>query len=146
MVSLALFQPDQAGNCGTLIRLSACLDIPLHIIHPCGFFFSHEKLRRSGMDYIEHAHIIEHDDYDAFLNNTLKARKILLTTKTSLAYSTFSFQKNDILILGRESSGAPEYVHDSADARITIPMHGTMRSINMAIAGAMVIGFALGVQ
>ena len=143
MVSLALFQPDQAGNCGTLMRLSACMDSQIHIIHPCGFTFSKQALKRSAMDYFDHVSLYEHDDFEDFCNNTKEQRKILLTTKTDQKFTDFKFQKNDILILGQESSGAPDYVHQNVHGRVTIPMHPEMRSINIAISASMVLSEAL---
>lgn len=143
MVSLALFRPDQAGNCGTLMRLSACMDIDFHIIHPCGFTFSKQALKRSAMDYFDHVTLFEHDDFDDFCQNTSLKRKILLTTKTDQSFTDFTFEKDDILILGQESAGAPDYVHDAASSRVTIPMHPQMRSINIAISASMVLGEAL---
>lgn len=143
MVSLALFRPDQAGNCGTLMRLSACMDIDIHIIHPCGFTFSKQALKRSAMDYFDHVKLYEHDDFDDFCANTQEKRKILLTTKTDQKFTEFSFSKDDILILGQESSGAPDYVHHNASDRVTIPMHPQMRSINIALSASMVLSEAL---
>ena len=143
MVQLALYNPDQAGNCGTLLRLSACLETSLHIIHPCGFSFSSKALKRSGMDYIEYMTVYEHDDYHAFMQKTVGQRKILLTTKAHLSYIHFEFQKDDILLLGRESAGVPDNVHETVDARIIIPLSPQTRSINMAISASMVLGEAL---
>jgi len=95
------------------------------------------------MDYFDHVTLYEHDDFDDFCANTKEKRKILLTTKTDQKFTEFSFLKNDILILGQESSGAPDYVHHNASARITIPMHPQMRSINIAISASMVLSEAL---
>ncbi|MFT6072226.1 MAG: tRNA (cytidine/uridine-2'-O-)-methyltransferase [Alphaproteobacteria bacterium] len=143
MVSLALYQPDQAGNVGTLLRMGACLNMPVHIIHPCGFSFCEKAFRRSAMDYSDSAVIVEHDDYQNFIDNNPQSRIILLTTKASSSYIDFEFQTHDILLLGQESAGVPEYVHNHASARIKIPMAKEMRSMNIAIAGAFIMGEAL---
>jgi tRNA (cytidine/uridine-2'-O-)-methyltransferase len=143
VVSLGLFQPDQAGNVGTLLRMSACVGVPVHLIHPCGFSFSEKAFRRSAMDYPQSAILYEYDSYQDFTNCNGDNRIILLTTKASISYIDFSFQNNDILLLGQESAGVPDYVHHSVNAKIKIPMIPTMRSMNIAIAAAFIISEAL---
>ncbi|MEM6603786.1 MAG: tRNA (cytidine(34)-2'-O)-methyltransferase [Pseudomonadota bacterium] len=143
MVSLALYQPDQAGNCGTLLRLSACLSLQVHIIHPCGFTFSQSAFKRSAMDYAEHVSITEHNDFNAFMESTSDKRKILLTTKSKTSYVAFDYRTEDILLLGRESAGVPEEVHNIVSDKVIIPMAAHMRSLNMAVSAAMVLGEAL---
>lgn len=143
MVSLGLFQPDQAGNVGTLLRTSACINVPVHIIHPCGFSFSEKAFRRSAMDYPEFATLYEYDDYHHFCTKNNDKRIVLLTTKASVCYLDFSFQESDILLLGQESAGVPNYVHDLVAGKIKIPMIPMMRSMNIAIAGAIILSEAL---
>lgn len=140
--SLALYQPDQAANVGTLLRLGACLDVPVHVIEPCGFPFSVKALKRSGLDYLDHATIHRHDDWDKFVD-AAPGRIILLTTKADRPYTHMTFQPGDSLLLGQESAGAPPHVHERADARLSIPMQQGMRSLNIAVAAAMVLGEAL---
>ena len=142
---LALFQPDIPQNTGTLIRLGACLGIPVDIIEPCGFPFSIKALRRSGMDYIDQADLTHHLDWAAFQADPARAggRLVLLTTQAELPYTAFNFQVGDTLLLGRESAGAPENVHAAAQARLVIPLAAEARSLNVAVAAAMVLGEAL---
>jgi tRNA (cytidine/uridine-2'-O-)-methyltransferase len=140
---LALFEPDIPQNTGTLIRLGACMGVAVDIIEPCGFVFSDKSLKRAGMDYLELAAIERHNSWDRFLETVGEARLILLTTKSAKPYMDVTFKGNDILLLGRESAGVPEPVHERADERILIPMSGGARSLNVAIAGAMVLGEAL---
>jgi tRNA (cytidine/uridine-2'-O-)-methyltransferase len=140
MVHLVLYEPDQAGNVGTLLRLGACMNVKVHIIEPCGFPFSDKALKRSGMDYVDHVDIQTYIDWNDFREKNNTNRVILLTTKTTQSYTDFKFQKNDMLLLGSESAGVPEFVHEAVDEKVTIKMYGTMRSLNIAIAGAMVLG------
>ncbi|GLQ06214.1 tRNA (cytidine(34)-2'-O)-methyltransferase [Sneathiella chinensis] len=142
-MKLALYQPDIAPNVGTLLRLGACMGVPVHIIEPCGFPFGARDLKRSVMDYSEMADVTRHSSWDAFLKSETNARLVLLTTKTDLPYTDFNFGPDDILLLGRESVGVPEEVHQRADARVTIPMQAGMRSVNVAIAASMVLGEGL---
>ena len=139
---IALYQPDQAPNVGTLLRLAACLGVAADIIEPCGFPFGARALRRSGMDYLEHADYTAHAGWDAFLE-TGPGRLVLLTTRASLPYTDFAFAPGDVLLLGRESAGVPDEVHARADARVTVPMARGLRSLNVAVAAAMVLGEAL---
>jgi tRNA (cytidine/uridine-2'-O-)-methyltransferase len=143
MIEIALFQPDIAANTGTLARLCACLGLKLTIIEPAGFAWDDSKLRRAGMDYLDIAAISRSPSWAHFMEATKGRRKLLLTTKSALPYTSISFQPDDILLLGRESSGVPEDVHNSADVRLTIPMQPGVRSLNVAIACAMVTGEAL---
>ena len=140
---LAIYEPDIPQNAGTIMRLCACMAVPLDIIEPCGFVLSDKNLQRAGMDYIEHLDMTRHASWSAFRAAHQNKRLILMTTKTSESYFDFKFDKNDILIAGRESAGVPQEVHDACDARVTIPMTGGLRSLNVAVATAMVLGEAL---
>jgi len=142
MPRLALFQPDIPQNAATLIRLGACLGVPVEIIEPCGFVFSDAGFRRAGMDYLDQAHLTRHASWEAFLAQAPR-RLVLLTTKASLSYTAFSFEDGDVLILGRESAGVPDIVHAEVHEKVRIPMREGLRSLNVAIAGAMVLGEAL---
>ncbi len=145
---LALFQPDIPQNTGTLLRLGACLDLALDIIEPCGFIFNEKAMRRAGMDYLEQVSYRRHNSWQEFLafrqmHPDEYGRIVLMTTHASYPYTDFHFEKNDIILMGRESAGVPEEVHHTADARLLIPMNPNARSINMAVSAAMVIGEAL---
>ena len=145
MPDLVLFQPDIPGNTGTLLRLGACMGVKIHIIEPAGFRLDEKAFRRAGMDYLDQAAMQRHLNWQAFENwrQTENRRLILLTTRSTRAYTEFQFRETDLLMLGRESSGVPEYVHESADERLTISMAEGTRSLNVALSGAMVLGEAL---
>lgn len=143
---LTLFQPDIPQNTGSMIRLAACMGVSLHIIEPCGFPFDDKKVRRASMDYYDHAQIIRHSSWSAFLDfrqNLQHSRLLLLSAHASTAYTNYSYQSNDVLLLGSESAGVPEYVKAHADAGITIPMQRGVRSLNVALAASMVLGEAI---
>jgi tRNA (cytidine/uridine-2'-O-)-methyltransferase len=142
---IALYQPDIAGNTGTILRFAACLDLGVDIVEPAGFPLSDRALKRAGMDYLEMAALSRHADWNAFESwrraNT--RRLVLLTTKAATSYTDFAFAAGDILLFGRESAGVPQESHQAADARLTIPMRPGARSINVALSVAMVAGEAL---
>ena len=145
---IALFQPDIPQNTGTLLRLGACLDVEIDIIEPCGFIFSKTALKRSGMDYLDMVTYRKHSSWVDFLeyrkNNPEEyGRIVLLTTKSSKSYVDFEFLPNDIILMGRESAGVPQEVHDIVDDRLIIPMNEKARSINVAVSAVMVVGEAL---
>lgn len=142
---IALYQPDIAGNTGTILRFAACLDIGVDIIEPAGFPLSDRALKRAGMDYLEMAALSRHADWHAFeeWRKAHARRLVLLTTKAATAYTDFAFAAGDILLFGRESAGVTEEVHQAVDARLTIPMRAGARSINVALSVAMVAGEAL---
>ena len=140
---IALYQPDIPPNTGTIIRMAACLDVEVHIIEPCGFPFGEKSFRRAGMDYIDQSKITRHQDWESFLETVNEKRIILLTTKAASSYIEFQFEEDDILLLGRESAGVPDDVHERADQRLLIPMTPQTRSLNIALSAAMVLGEAL---
>lgn len=144
-MDLALYEPDIPQNTGAMIRLGACLGIPLHIIEPCGFPFSAKGLRRAGMDYIEAVDLHRHNSWHDFETWRKKSGKrlLLLSTKAALPYLNFKFKENDILMVGRESAGVPEEVAGAVDFSLTIKMREGVRSLNVATAAAMVLGEAL---
>lgn len=143
--SIALYQPDIAGNTGTILRLAACLGLEVHIIEPAGFDLSDRNLKRAGMDYLEMAALTRHLDWKHFeeWRKGEGRRLALLSTRAALPYTEFGFVPDDILLFGRESAGVPEHVHQTAEARLVIPMVPGARSINLALSVAMVAGEAL---
>jgi len=144
IMRLALFQPDIPQNAGALIRLGACLGVPVDIIEPCGFVLSDRRLRRAGMDYLESAELIRHASWAAFLaSRGPEGRLVLLTTAATLPYHRFTFAPDDTIVLGRESAGVPPEIHAASAARLIIPMRPGLRSLNVALAAAMVLGEAL---
>lgn len=145
---LALFQPDIPQNTGTLLRLGACLDLPIDIIEPCGFIFNERAMKRAGMDYLNLANYRRHNSWQDFLEYRKQhpeeyGRLILMTTKASIPYTDFKFKPNDIILMGRESAGVPDSIHQMVDSRLIIPMNQNARSINVAVSAVMVIGEAL---
>jgi len=143
-VELALYQPDIANNTGTLIRLCACLQTTIHIIHPTGFAFSAKTLARAGLDYLDHAVVREHDSWALFnqWRHDENRRLILLTTKSPTSAYAGKFEANDIVMVGRESAGVPDAVADTADLALRIPMRSGLRSINVALAATLILGEA----
>jgi tRNA (cytidine/uridine-2'-O-)-methyltransferase len=139
---LALFEPDIPQNCGTLLRLAACLGLAVDIIEPCGFLWDDRRLRRAGMDYLEAVELTRHSSWAAFRQG-FAGRLVLLTTRAEAPYATFAFRPDDTLLVGRESAGVPEAVHEAASASLRIPMRRSARSLNVALAAAMVLGEAL---
>lgn len=143
MLRIALYQPDIPQNTGAAMRLCACMGMGLDIIEPCGFVLDDKKIRRSGMDYIKNLDMVRHGSWQRFLDTYKDKRRIvLLTTKAETPYTAFTFMDDDILLAGQESAGAPDDVHERANERLTIPMPGGGRSLNVVNALAMVSGEA----
>ncbi|NQU72598.1 MAG: tRNA (cytidine(34)-2'-O)-methyltransferase [Rhodospirillales bacterium] len=140
---IALFEPDIPQNTGAVLRLAACMGIAVDIIEPCGFLLGERQMRRAGMDYLDHVEMVRHNSWLDFAGQNTASRRVLLTTKSDMAYDRFVFEKDDTLLIGRESAGVPDEVHNAADARIIIPMAPGLRSLNMAMAAAMALGEAL---
>lgn len=142
---IALYQPDIAGNTGTILRLAACLGLGVDVIEPAGFDISDRNLKRAGMDYLASVALQRHVNWQRFDEWRKKngRRLVLASTKASLPYTRFEFRPDDILLFGRESAGVPDHVHEAAEARILIPMVEGQRSINVAMSAAMIAGEAL---
>jgi tRNA (cytidine/uridine-2'-O-)-methyltransferase len=142
---VALLEPDIPQNTGTILRLAACLGAEAHIIEPAGFPTTDRAFRRAGMDYLDRVDIVRHQSWKAFetWRSTASARLILFTTHARSSYLDHAYQRGDVLLFGRESSGAGEKVHEAADARLVIPMRTGLRSLNVAMAAAMAVGEAM---
>lgn len=139
---IALYQPEIAGNVGAVLRLAACLGVPVDVIEPTGFVFSDAKLRRAGMDYIAHVDLRRHADWTSFRAAT-PSRIVLLTTRAETPLQHFSFARDDVLLMGSESAGVPDRVASACDARLRIPIRRDLRSFNLSVATGIAIYEAL---
>jgi len=149
MTKIILYQPDIAGNVGTIIRTAVCFDCELHIIEPCGFPFDMQRIKKSALDYINYAKIFRHNSFeDFFAEEILKKnqRLILASTKASVNYKKFKFEENDCIMFGRESAGVPDQVFEAAHARVFIPMKNNMRSLNVAISCGIILSQACNID
>ena len=144
-VELALFQPDIAQNTGAMLRLGACLGVRVHVIHPTGFHFTRNSMRRGGLDYLDHADFVEHPSFEDFDRWRREAgrRLVLLTTRGAAGAYEVRYGAMDVLMAGRESAGVPDAVAARADLRIRVPMRPGLRSLNVAMAASLVLGEAL---
>lgn len=142
-VRLALYQPDIAPNVGAVIRLGACMNVPVDVISPCGFAFSLHAVRRQVMDYGDAAEVVHHDSWESFQADRAAGRLIAMTTKGAAPLWDFRFRDDDTILMGQESAGLPDTVHDAADARLMIPMAEGTRSLNIAIAAGMAVAEAV---
>lgn len=143
MIRIALFQPDIAPNVGAIIRTGACLGVPVDVIEPCGFAFSLHAVRRQVMDYGDRAEVVRHSSWERFRAERAPGRLVAMTTKGATCLWDFVFRPGDTLLMGQESAGLPEEVHDVADARLVIPMAEGTRSLNIAIAAGIAAAEAL---
>ena len=140
---IVLYKPDIPQNTASIIRLSACLNLKVHIIEPCGFNLHDSRFKRVVMDYIGLSKIFRYEDYDIFIKKNQKSRIILMTTKAKKSYQKFKFKKNDMLLFGRESAGVPESLHKTIKDRLKIPISKKTRSLNVSTAVAIVASEAL---
>jgi tRNA (cytidine/uridine-2'-O-)-methyltransferase len=136
---LALFQPAIPQNVGASIRLSACFGVDLHVIEPTGFHFDDRAMKRAALDYGPLGHLTRHADWNAFQRDRGPGRLILFTTRGAMPLDTFTFQPDDTLLFGSETSGAPDHVHAAADARVVIPIRPEARSLNLSVSAGMAL-------
>tara|TARA_E500000178_G_scaffold339351_1_gene380697 strand:+ start:1141 stop:1614 length:474 start_codon:yes stop_codon:yes gene_type:complete len=140
---IALFEPDIPQNTAAIIRTCACLGVKLEIIEPCGFLLSDKRFKRVVMDYMNEKEIKFYQSYNDFFNSKKNERVILMTTKATLSYTNFKFDKNDTILFGRESAGVPENIHKLIKDRLKIPMKNNMRSLNVATSVAIILAESL---
>jgi len=143
MINIALYQPDIPQNTAAIVRLAACLNLNIHIIEPCGFNLNDSRFKRVVMDYDKLVKILRYESFDSFKNKNSKSRIVLMTTKATKYYYNFNFKKNDILLFGKESAGLPKNIHKEIKNKLKIPMQKKARSLNIALAVAIISSEAL---
>jgi tRNA (cytidine/uridine-2'-O-)-methyltransferase len=143
MINIVLYKPDIPQNTAAIVRLSACLNLKIHIIEPCGFNLDDSRFKRVAMDYIKLSQIVRHLDFESFTKKNTKSRIILMTTKSKKIYHQFRFKKNDFLLFGRESAGVPDEIHKVIKDKLKVPLSGKARSLNIAMTVAIVASEAL---
>ncbi len=140
---IALFEPDIPQNTAAIIRTCACLGAKLEIIEPCGFLLSDKRFKRVVMDYMNEKEITYYQSSEEFFKSKKNQRIILMTTKASVSYTKFKFNKNDTILFGRESAGVPENIHKQVKDRLKIPMKNNMRSLNISSSVAIILAESL---
>ena len=143
MINILLYKPDIPQNTAAIVRLSACFNLKIHIIEPCGFNLDDSRFKRVAMDYINLGLIIKYPDFETFVKKNLKSRLILMTTKSKKFYHHFKFKKNDFILFGRESAGVPNEIHKKIKDKLKVPLSGKARSLNVAMTVAIVATEAL---
>ena len=143
MISIALYKPDIPQNTASILRLCACFGLKMHIIEPCGFNLNDSRFKRVAMDYINLSSIITYESFEELIKKNKKSRIILMSTKAKKSLFKFSFQDNDILLLGRESKGVPSYIHEKIRISLKIPISNKARSLNVALAASISAAEAL---
>ncbi len=140
---IALFEPDIPQNTAAIVRTCACLGAKLEIIEPCGFLINDRRFKRVVMDYMDEKEVRYYQSYDHFFKEKMNQRIILMTTKASVSYINFKFDKNDTILFGRESAGVPLTVHKMINHRLKIPMRNNKRSLNIASSVAIILAECL---
>ena len=143
MINIVLYKPDIPQNTAAIVRLSACLNLKIHIIEPCGFNLDDSRFKRVAMDYVKLSQILRYSDFESFKNKNSKSRIILMTTKSKKIYHQFKFRKSDFLLFGRESAGVPDEIHKRIKDKLKVPLSGEARSLNVAMTVAIVASEAI---
>jgi tRNA (cytidine/uridine-2'-O-)-methyltransferase len=143
MINIALYKPDIPQNTAAIVRLSACLNLNIHIIEPCGFNMDDSRFKRVAMDYFSLSRMVRYPNFETFMKKNSTFRIILMTTRSKKLYHHFKFKKNDFLLFGRESAGVPDEIHKKIKDRLKVPLSGKARSLNVAMTAAIVAAEAL---
>ena len=143
MINIVLYKPDIPQNTAAIVRLSACLNLKIHIIEPCGFNLNDSRFKRVAMDYIGLSRIVRYPNFETFMSKNSKSRIVLMTTRSKKIYHQFKFKKNDFLLFGRESAGVPNEIHIKIKDSLKVPLSGKARSLNVAMTVAIVATEAL---
>ena len=140
---IALFEPDIPQNTAAIIRTCACLGAKLEIIEPCGFLLNDKRFRRVVMDYMDEKDLRFYQSFELFYKSKKNQRIILMTTKASISYNNFKFDKNDTILFGRESAGVPKKIHEIVKNKLKIPMKNSKRSLNISSSVAIILAESL---
>ena len=143
MINIVLYKPDIPQNTAAIVRLSACLNLKIHIIEPCGFSLDDSRFKRVAMDYNKLSQIIRYPEFESFIKKNSKSRIVLMTTKSKKIYHKFKFKKNDFLLFGRESAGVPDEIQKKIKDKLKVPLSEKARSLNVAMTVAIVASEAL---
>jgi tRNA (cytidine/uridine-2'-O-)-methyltransferase len=143
MINIVLYKPDIPQNTAAIVRLSACLNLKIHIIEPCGFNLDDSRFKRVAMDYVKLSHMARYPNFETFVKKNSKSRMVLMTTKSKKFFHHFKFKKNDFLLFGRESAGVPDEIREKIKDRLKVPLSGKARSLNVAMTVAIVAAEAL---
>ena len=143
MINIVLYKPDIPQNTAAIVRLSACLNLKIHIIETCGFNLDDSRFKRVVMDYIKLSQMVRYQDFGSFIRKNSKSRIVLITTKSKKFYHQFKYRKNDFLLFGRESAGVPDEIHKKIKDKLKVPLSGKARSLNVAMTVAIVASEAL---
>jgi tRNA (cytidine/uridine-2'-O-)-methyltransferase len=143
MINIVLYKPDIPQNTAAIVRLSACLNLKIHIIEPCGFNLDDSRFKRVAMDYNKLSQIIRYPEFESFMKKNSKSRIVLMTTKSKKNYHKFKFRKNDFLLFGRESAGVPDEIQKKIKDKLKVPLSEKARSLNVAMTVAIVASEAL---
>ena len=143
MINIVLYKPDIPQNTAAIVRLSACFNLKIHIIEPCGFNLNDSRFKRVAMDYINLSQIVRYSDFESFIEKNLNSRIVLITTKSKKFYYQFKFKKDDFLLFGRENAGVPDEIHKKIKDKLKVPLSGNARSLNVAMTVAIVASEAL---
>ena len=144
MLQLALYHPQIPQNAGTLLRLCSCVGIHVDLIRPFGFVFDDRRLTRAAMDYINTADYEIHDSFEKFCEKYPSRRLIAMDSNdVDIAYNNFTYEKDDILIVGSEHYGFMKDDFEKMSGFVKIPMLPNRRSINMAISAAIILSEAM---
>jgi tRNA (cytidine/uridine-2'-O-)-methyltransferase len=143
MINIVLYKPDIPQNTAAIVRLSACLNLKIHIIEPCGFNLDDSRFKRVAMDYVKLSRMARYPNFETFVKKNSKSRIVLMTTKSKKFFHHFKFKKHDFLLFGRESAGVPDEIREKIKDRLKVPLSGKARSLNVAMTVAIVAAEAL---
>ena len=143
MINIVLYKPDIPQNTAAIVRLSACFNLKIHIIEPCGFNLDDSRFKRVAMDYVSLSRIVRYPNFEAFMIKNSKFRIVLMTTKSKKFFHHFRFKKDDFLLFGRESAGVPDEIYKTIKNKLKVPLSGKARSLNVSMTVAIVAAEAL---
>ena len=142
-MEISLFEPRIPQNTGSIARTCAAFNITLNLIEPLGFKLEDKYLKRAGLDYWHLMNIVNYPNFDVFKKAKGNNRLISFSKKNGIYLRDFKFQKNDVLLFGREDNGLPDNIIDKCEALVSIYMPNKasdlnnnigVRSLNLSVA------------
>lgn len=143
-MEIVLVEPEIPANTGNVARLCAVTGSPLHLVRPLGFSVDDKHLKRAGLDYWDMLEIYYYDSVYEVVEKYKNRSKFFLTSHANKSYVQVSYDKNSLLIFGKESVGLPEKLRQEyANDCIRIPMIEGARCLNLSNSVAVVTYEAL---
>ncbi|HEY8515181.1 MAG TPA: tRNA (cytidine(34)-2'-O)-methyltransferase [Candidatus Binatia bacterium] len=141
---VVLVEPEIPQNTGSIARLCAATETPLHLVGKLGFSLEDRYLKRAGLDYWPYVDLTVHAGWQEFDAARAPGRLLAFSSHGVESYTRIEFREDDALVFGGETRGLPDDLRAKLAPLYRIPMSGRgVRSLNLSNAVSIVLYEAL---